>query len=194
MRTAVRALLATVVLVVLTGFIYPVVMTGIAQVAFRSDADGSLVQHNGATVGSSRIGQSWTGKQWFYGRPSAIDDDASTSGGTNLGPTSKPLSQDITKQIQAILSIEQPYDPSLTAAGIPVDLLTSSASGLDPDISVAAAQLQAPRIAAVRHLTLQQVQQLIAGHTTGKTLGFLGEPRVNVLELNLALDAAAPMS
>jgi len=174
--------------------IYPVVMTGIAQVAFRSDADGSLVQHDGATVGSSRIGQAWTGKQWFYGRPSAIDDDASTSSGTNLGPTSKPLSQDIAKQIQAILTIEQPYDPSLTAAGIPVDLLTSSASGLDPDISVAAAQLQAPRIAAVRHLTLQQVQQLIADHTTGKTLGFLGEQRVNVLELNLALDAAAPMS
>ena len=87
MRTAVRALLATVVLVVLTGVIYPVVMTGIAQVAFRSDADGSLVQHDGATVGSSRIGQTWTGKQWFYGRPSAIDDDASTSSGTNLGPT-----------------------------------------------------------------------------------------------------------
>ena len=194
MRTAVRALLATVVLVVLTGVIYPVVMTGIAQVAFRSDADGSLVQHDGATVGSSRIGQAWTGKQWFYGRPSAIDDDASTSSGTNLGPTSRPLSQDIAKQIQAILTIEQPYDPSLTAAGIPVDLLTSSASGLDPDISVAAAQLQAPRIAAVRHLTLQQVQQLIADHTAGKTLGFLGEQRVNVLELNLALDAAAPMS
>jgi len=194
MRTAVRALLATVVLVVLTGVIYPVVMTGIAQVAFRSDADGSLVQHDGAMVGSSRIGQAWTGKQWFYGRPSAIDDDASTSSGTNLGPTSKPLSQDIAKQIQAILTIEQPYDPSLTAAKIPVDLLTSSASGLDPDISVAAAQLQAPRIAAVRHLTLQQVQQLIADHTTGKTLGFLGEQRVNVLELNLALDAAAPMS
>jgi len=194
MRTAVRALLATVVLVVLTGVIYPVVMTGIAQVAFRSDADGSLVQHDGAMVGSSRIGQAWTGKQWFYGRPSAIDDDASTSSGTNLGPTSKPLSQDIAKQIQAILTIEKPYDPSLTAAGIPVDLLTSSASGLDPDISVAAAQLQAPRIAAVRHLTLQQVQQLIADHTTGKTLGFLGEQHVNVLELNLALDAAAPMS
>jgi K+-transporting ATPase ATPase C chain len=194
MRTAVRALLATVVLVVLTGVIYPVVMTAIAQVAFRSDADGSLVQHDGATVGSSRIGQAWTGKQWFYGRPSAIDDDASTSSGTNLGPTSKPLSQDIAKQIQAILTIEQPYDPNLTAAGIPVDLLTSSASGLDPDISVAAAQLQAPRIAAVRHLTLQQVQQLIADDTRGKTLGFLGEQRVNVLELNLALDAAAPMS
>jgi len=191
MRTAVRALLATVVLVVLTGLIYPAVMTGIAQVAFRADADGSLVQHDGATVGSSRIGQAWTGKQWFYGRPSAIDDDASTSSGTNLGPTSKPLSQDIAKQIQAILTIEQPYDPSLTAATIPVDLLTSSASGLDPDISVAAAQLQAPRIAAVRNLTLQQVQQLIADHTTGKTLGFLGERRVNVLALNLALDAAS---
>jgi K+-transporting ATPase ATPase C chain len=169
-------------------------MTAFAQVALKNDADGSLVQLDGADVGSSRIGQAWKGPGWFYGRPSAIDYDASTSSGTNLGPTSKPLSDDIAKRIQQILKLEGPYTGGLTAAQIPVDLVTASSSGLDPDISVAAAEFQAPRIAAVRNLSLQQVQQQIADATAGKTLGFLGEPHVNVLELNLALDAAAPSS
>jgi potassium-transporting ATPase KdpC subunit len=194
MKTALRALIATVVLVLLTGVLYPAVMTAFAQVASKSSADGSLVQRDGTDVGSSRIGQAWEGPGWFYGRPSAIDDDASTSSGTNLGPTSKPLSDDIARRIQQILKLEGPYTGGLTAAQIPVDLVTASASGLDPDISVAAADFEAPRIAAVRHLSLQQVQQLIADATAGKTLGFLGEPHVNVLELNLALDAAAPSS
>jgi K+-transporting ATPase ATPase C chain len=192
MRTAMRALIATVVLVVLTGVVYPLVMTGFAQVALRGDADGSLVQRNGADVGSSLIGQDWKGSEWFYGRPSAIEYDASTSSGTNLGPTSQTLSDDVAKRISQILKLEGTYAPGLTASQIPVDLLTSSASGLDPDISPAAAMFQAPRIAAVRHLTLQQVQQLIDDHTTGRTLGFLGQPYVNVLDLNLALDAQAP--
>jgi K+-transporting ATPase ATPase C chain len=192
MRTAMRALIATVVLVVLTGVVYPLVMTGFAQVALRGDADGSLVQRNGVDVGSSRIGQRWEGPEWFYGRPSAIDYDASTSSGTNLGPTSQTLSDDVAKRISKILKLEGAYAPGLAASQIPVDLLTSSASGLDPDISPAAAMFQAPRIAAVRHLTLQQVQQLIDDHTTGRTLGFLGQPYVNVLDLNLALDAQAP--
>jgi len=192
MKTAVRALIATVILVVLTGVVYPLVMTGFAQVALRHDADGSLVQRDGADVGSSLIGQGWNGPGWFYGRPSAIDYDASTSSGTNLGPTSQTLSDDIAKRISKILHLESQYQSGLTAAQIPVDLLTSSASGLDPDISPAAAMFQAPRIAAVRHLTLQQVQQLIDDHTTGRTLGFLGQPYVNVLDLNLALDAQAP--
>jgi K+-transporting ATPase ATPase C chain len=194
MKTALRALIATVVLVLLTGVLYPAVMTAFAQVASKSSADGSLVQRDGTDVGSSRIGQAWEGPGWFYGRPSAIDDDASTSSGTNLGPTSKPLSDDIARRIQQILKLEGPYTGGLTAAQIPVDLVTASASGLDPDISVAAADFEAPRIAAVRHLSLQQVQQLIADATAGKTLGFLGEAHVNVLELNLALDAAAPSS
>ena len=194
MKTALRALIATVVLVILTGVIYPVVMTAVAQVGLKGDADGSLVQSDGADVGSSRIGQAWKGPGWFYGRPSAIDYDASTSSGSNLGPTSKPLSDDITSRIQTILKLEDPYTGGLTAAQIPVDLVTASASGLDPDISVAAAEFQAPRIAAVRNIPLQQVQQLIAGATAGKTLVFLGEPHVNVLALNLALDAAAPSS
>ena len=194
MRTAIRALIATVVLVVLTGLVYPLVMTGFAQVALRHDADGSLVERNGVDVGSSLIGQQWKGSQWFYGRPSAIEYDASTSSGTNLGPTSQTLSDDIAQRISAILELEGAYTTGLTASQIPVDLLTSSASGLDPDISVAAANFQAPRIAAVRNLPLTQVQQLIADHTTGKTLGFLGQPYVNVLDLNLALDAQASSS
>ena len=194
MKTALRALIATVVLVLLTGVVYPAVMTGFAQVALKGDADGSLVQRDGADVGSRRIGQAWSGRRWFYGRPSAVDDDASTSSGSNLGPRSKPLSDDIAKRIQQILKLEDPYTGGLTGAQIPVDLVTASASGLDPDISVAAADFQAARIAAVRNIPLQQVQQLIAGATAGKTLGFLGEPHVNVLALNLALDAAAPSS
>lgn len=194
MKTALRALIATVVLVLLTGVLYPAVMTAFAQVALKNDADGSLVQRDGTDVGSSRIGQAWSGPRWFYGRPSAVDYDASTSSGSNLGPTSKPLSDDIASRIQTILKLEGPYTGSLTAAQIPVELVTASASGLDPDISVAAAGFQAPRIAAVRNIPLQQVEQLIAGATAGKTLGFLGEPHVNVLALNLALDAVDPSS
>jgi K+-transporting ATPase ATPase C chain len=194
MKTALRALIATVVLVILTGVIYPAVITAFAQVALRGDADGSLVLRDGADVGSSRIGQAWKGPRWFYGRPSAIDYDASTSSGSNLGPTSKPLSDDITSRIEHILKLEGPYTSGLTTAQIPVDLVTASSSGLDPDISVAAADFQAPRIAAVRNIPLEQVQQLIADTAVAKTLGFLGEPHVNVLALNLALDAAAPSS
>jgi K+-transporting ATPase ATPase C chain len=194
MKTALRALIATVVLVLLTGVLYPAVMTAFAQVAMRGDADGSLVQRDGTDVGSSRIGQAWKGPRWFYGRPSAIDYDASTSSGSNLGPTSKPLSDDITSRIEHILELEGPYTSGLTAAQIPVDLVTASSSGLDPDISVAAADFQAPRIAAVRNIPLEQVKQLIADTAVGKTLGFLGEPHVNVLALNLALDAVAPSS
>jgi K+-transporting ATPase ATPase C chain len=194
MKTALRALVATVVLVLLTGVLYPAVMTAVAQVGLKDDANGSLVQRDGADVGSSRIGQAWKGPGWFYGRPSAIDYDASTSSGTNLGPTSKPLSDDITTRIQKILKLEGSYTGGLTAAQIPVDLVTASSSGLDPDISVAGAEFQAPRIAAVRNIPLQQVQQLVADTAVGKTLGFLGEPHVNVLALNLALDALAPSS
>ena len=194
MKTALRALIATVVLVLLTGVLYPAVMTAFAQVALKNDADGSLVERDSTDVGSSRIGQAWSGPRWFYGRPSAVDYDASTSSGSNLGPTSKPLSDDIASRIQTILKLEGPYTGSLTAAQIPVELVTASASGLDPDISVAAAGFQAPRIAAVRNIPFQQVQQLIADTAVAKTLGFLGEPHVNVLALNLALDAAAPSS
>jgi potassium-transporting ATPase KdpC subunit len=192
MRVPLRALLATIVIAVLTGLVYPLVMTGVAQLAFRHQADGSLVRVSGRPVGSSMIGQQWKGPQWFYGRPSAINYDASTSSGSNLGPNSRPLAQEIRGRVRAIEGLDGPYHPGLTAAQIPDDLLTASGSGLDPDISPAAAMFQAPRIAAVRHLSLATVQALIRSHTEGRTLGFLGEPRVNVLELNLALQRLGP--
>jgi K+-transporting ATPase ATPase C chain len=192
-RNALRALIATLVLAALTGLIYPLAMTGFAQIAFRHKADGSLVKVDGSTVGSSLIGQAWDGPEWFYGRPSAIPDpyDASTSSGSNLGPRSKVLADTIKTRVSAILELEGPYHPGLAVADIPVDLLTSSASGLDPDISPAAALLQAGRIAAERNLPLAEVQALIAEHTVGRTWGLFGESRVNVFELNLGLQALA---
>jgi len=192
-RNALRAVIATVVLAAITGLIYPLVMTGFAQVTFHAKAEGSLVKVDGRTVGSALIGQQWTAQQWFYGRPSAISNpyDASTSSGSNLGPLSQALADAIKARVVAILNVDGPYHPGLTAAQIPVDLLTASASGLDPDISPAAAVFQAPRIAAARHVPLAEVLALIRDHTQSRTLGLLGEPRVNVLELNLALQQLA---
>lgn len=189
-RNALRALVATVVLAVLTGLVYPLVMAGFAQAAFHGKANGSLIQESGRTVGSALIGQEWTGPQWFYGRPSAISKpyDASTSSGSNLGPRAQALADAIKERVAAIVKVEGPYHSGLTAAGIPADLLTASGSGLDPHISPAAAMFQAPRIAAARHLSVGDVEQLIRDHTSGRTFGVLGEPRVNVLELNLALE------
>jgi K+-transporting ATPase ATPase C chain len=191
MSNVVRAVRAVVVLGLLTGLVYPLVITGIAQVTMPDKADGSLVSVNGQVVGSSSIGQLWEGEEWFHGRPSAVDYDASTSSGSNLGPTSQALADLIEERAQAILDLEGPYSPNLAVADIPVDLLTASASGLDPHISIAAAEFQAPRIAEVRGISLDQVQALIEEHTEGRMLGFLGQDRVNVLELNLALEQAA---
>jgi potassium-transporting ATPase KdpC subunit len=190
MSTVLRALRATVVLAVMTGLGYPLVMTAIAKVAFQAKAQGSLVTSDGRVVGSSLIGQQWTGSEWFYGRPSAISEsyDASTSSGSNLGPTSKALADAISQRVAAITQLDGPYLPGLQPSQIPVDLLTASASGLDPDISPAAAQFQAPRVAAARHLPLEQVLAMIDTHTESRSLGFLGGPRVNVLELNLAIE------
>ena len=190
MRNVVRALRAVVVLGLLTGLAYPLSITAIAQLTMPGKADGSLIRVDGRVVGSSSIGQLWEGDQWFYGRPSSIDYDASTSSGSNLGPNSQDLADLIAERAQAILDLERPYGPGLAVADIPADLLTASASGLDPHISVAGAELQAPRIAEVRGLPLDRVRGLIAEHTEGPALGFLGQERVNVLELNLALDRA----
>jgi K+-transporting ATPase ATPase C chain len=186
-KIAVRAFIATIVLAVLTGLVYPALMTGVAQVALEDKANGSLVEVDGKTVGSSLIGQQWEGDQWFYGRMSAIDYDASTSSGSNLGPSSKDLASAIQDRAAAIIELERPYNPGLTVARIPVDLLTASSSGLDPDISEAAAMLQVPRIAAANRLSDDAVRQLVDENVEGKQLGFLGEPTVNVLELNIAL-------
>jgi K+-transporting ATPase ATPase C chain len=144
---------------------------------------------DGRAVGSSLIGQAWSGSQWFYGRPSAISNpyDASTSSGSNLGPLSKALADAIRERVAAIMKVDGPYHSGLKASGIPVDLLTASASGLDPDISPAAARFQAPRIAAARNMALARVMALIRSHTESPTLGILGQAHVNVLELNMAL-------
>jgi K+-transporting ATPase ATPase C chain len=188
-RNAVRALVATVVLAVITGLVYPLVMTGFAQLAFHGKANGSLVDVDGKTVGSSLIGQQWAGAEWFYGRPSALSDpyDASTSSGSNLGPLSQALADAIKGRVDAIMKTEGPYHPGLKASDIPVDLLTASASGLDPHISPAAAYFQAPRIAAARHLSVARVMALIADHIQNRDLWLFGQSRVNVFELNLAL-------
>jgi len=190
-RGFVSALRAVIVLGLLTGLVYPLVITGIAQLTMSDAADGSLIRVDGRVVGSSSIGQLWEGDEWFHGRPSSIDYDASTSSGSNLGPTSQVLADLIEQRVRSILDLEGPYNPGLAVADIPVDLLTASASGLDPHISVAAAVLQAPRIAEVHGLSLERVLALIDDQTDGPALGFLGQERVNVLELNLALERAA---
>jgi potassium-transporting ATPase KdpC subunit len=181
------ALLMLLVMSVLTGIVYPLVVTGIAQVLFPRQAAGSVVSRDGRAIGSSLIGQSFTAPEYFWSRLSATTPqpyNGTASGGSNLGPLNPALLDAVKARIAALRAA----DPE-NLNPVPVDLVTASASGLDPDISVAAAQFQAARIARVRALPLARVQALIAAHTAGSLLGVLGEPRVNVLELNLALDA-----
>lgn len=187
-----RALRALLAFTILTGIAYPLVFTLGAQAVFPRQADGSLIEGSGEVVGSDLIGQSWEGEQWFYGRPSGVDYDAAASAGVNLGPTSKVLFEQFTESAQAIADLEDAYREEVSVADIPVDLLTSSGSGLDPHISVAAALFQAPRIAEVRGLPLDRVEALIEAHTESKTLGVWGLERVNVLRLNLALEDLTP--
>jgi potassium-transporting ATPase KdpC subunit len=173
-------------LTILTGLLYPVVFTGIAQVVFPHQANGSLITQNGQVIGSTLIGQQFNDPKYFWGRLSATGDhpyNASASSGSNLGPTNPALLQQVMDRIAALKAVD-PGNP----LPIPVDLVTASGSGLDPDISIAAARYQAARVARVRGLSLDRVQSLIDQYTTGRTFGFLGEPRVNVLKLNLALD------
>ncbi|KZC23996.1 potassium-transporting ATPase subunit C [Rhodanobacter thiooxydans] len=188
MRTLLRpALTLLVLLSVLTGFAYPLAVTGLAQVIFPQKANGSLVERNGKPTGSSLIGQGFTEPKYFWGRPSATTPQAyngTGSGGSNLGP-SNPALADAVKQRLAALRAADPTN----AAPVPVDLVTSSGSGLDPEISPAAAQYQLARVARVRGLPVSEVQALMERYTRGRQFGVLGEPRVNVLELNLALDA-----
>jgi K+-transporting ATPase ATPase C chain len=190
MKTISRSAIAVVLLTLVFGFAYPALMTGFASVAFPNKAGGSLIVKNGTVVGSRLAAQEFTSPQYFHERPSATTP-AYNAGGTtfsNLGPTNPALATLVSQNAQAILKLERPYNPGLTIHGIPVDAVTPSGSGIDPDISPAYAQLQAKRIAAVRHLSLSTVQSLISRNTDGRSLGFLGEPGVNVLELNLALD------
>ncbi len=185
------AFFALLVFTVLTGLFYPFVITGVSQLIFPSQSNGSLIYQNGKAVGSSLIGQPFNDPKYFWGRPSATSpypDNAASSGGSNLGPSNPALTQEVQARIKALKDANQAAGVS-SDQPIPVDLVTSSASGLDPDISLAAALYQAPRIAKLRGLPEQKVHDLVMAHVQGRTLGLFGEPRVNVLELNLALDS-----
>jgi K+-transporting ATPase ATPase C chain len=180
------AVMFTIISVVVFGLVYPFVMTLISQLIFPAQANGSMVYRNGSAIGSDIVGQLWKKPEYFHGRPSAAGNgyDPTSTGATNLGPTSKKLI-DATKAAIVALKKENP-----DATGpIPMDLVTSSASGIDPDISPAAAYYQAPRVAKARNLDVAAVVAIIDRHVQSRELGILGEPRVNVLQLNLALDA-----
>lgn len=193
------AILVLFVLTLITGLAYPLAITAIAGVVFPKQAAGSLIERNGQVVGSALIGQEFKSDKYFHGRPSATvapDPNDSTktvpapynaanSGGSNLGPTSKALSDRLKADVEK-LKAENPTEP------VPVDLVTTSASGLDPDISPEAALFQVPRVAKARNMPEDQLRALVEKETEGRLAGFLGEPRVNVLELNLALDASSP--
>lgn len=182
--------IALVALTLVLGLAYPLVITGISQALFGSNADGSLVQADGRTVGSELIGQDFSGDDsYFQSRPSATGYAGDVTYFGNLGPNSRKLSRQLRRRVAAYLRREGPYNPGLTAAGIPPDGVMTSASGVDPQISIANARIQANRVAAVRDIPIDRIRSLIDEETTGRALGFLGEPGVDVLELNLALDA-----
>jgi K+-transporting ATPase ATPase C chain len=189
-RTIVRSLIVVVITTIVFGGIYPLVVTGIAKVAFSHEADGSLITRNGVLVGSELDGQAFAKPQYFHSRPSATSPAYNPEYSTfaNLGPNSPALRDQVKKELATVLKTEGPYNPGLTARKVPVDAVTTSGSGLDPHISPANAQLQARRVAAVRHLPLARVMQLVESNTDGRSFSFLGEPGVNVLALNLALD------
>jgi len=183
------AILMTIVTTVLLGIIYPLIVTGLAQVLFHDKANGQLISRDGAIVGSRIIGQGFSGPGYLHPRPSAAGNgyDAQNSNGSQLGPTNQKLIDRVNGDV-ARLHAENPSQP------IPIDLVTASASGLDPDITPAAAEFQVPRLAHERAATEQQVREIIQRHTAGRQLGFLGEPRVNVLEVNLELDQKLPLN
>ncbi len=177
-------------LTVICGVLYPLAVTGVGNVAFPAQAGGSIIEVNGKAIGSSLIGQSFSSPKYFWGRPSAtgpMPNNAASSGGSNFGPLNPALSDAVKGRIDALKAAEPQGRPNPLA--IPVDLVTASASGVDPELSVAGAQYQVARIAAVRQLAPARVQALIDAQRQSQTLGFFGEPRVNVLALNLALDA-----
>jgi K+-transporting ATPase ATPase C chain len=186
MKQLLIALKATLLLTVLTGLAYPLLVTGLAKALFRSQANGSLIQANGRTVGSELIGQRFTRPEYFHGRPSAAGNDGYdglSSGGSNLGPTNQKLADRVTDDMKKFRAANPAF-----SGPVPADLLTASGSGLDPHLSPASAEAQAAGVAAARKMTVDAVRQLVAANTEDRQLGILGEARVNVLKLNLALD------
>jgi len=187
MRSMMIAVKMTIVLTVLLGILYPLAMVGVAHVVFPARAEGSLIYSNGAPVGSSLIGQNFKSPEYFHSRPSAAGDkgyDATSSSGSNLGPTNKSFIDSVKQRLKTFLEENRGVQPSQ----VPVDMVTASGSGLDPEISPAAAEIQVQRVAKARGISEETVRALITSHTRSRWAGFLGEPGVNVVELNLALD------
>ena len=188
-RTLIASVIAVVIFTAVFGLVYPLLFTGVSQVVFPGASNGSRIERDGKLVGSKLIAQDFKGDpRYFQSRPSQTGYSPSTTFFSNLGPNSTDARNEVRKNIAAYLRLERRYDPGLTAAAVPADAVTQSGSGVDPDISQRNARIQAHRIAAVRHLPLATVKKLIADHTDGRFLGIFGEPGVNVLELNLALD------
>jgi potassium-transporting ATPase KdpC subunit len=181
-KNLVTAVLMTIATTILLGIIYPLVVTGLAQVLFHDKANGQLIATDGKIIGSRIIGQAFTGPGYFHSRPSAVNYDAANSNGSQLGPTNQKLIDRVNGNV-ARLRAENPYVP------VPVDMVTASASGLDPEITLAAAAFQVHRVAIERGTPEAEIARIVSEHTAGRTWGVLGEPRVNVLELNLALNA-----
>lgn len=188
-KNLITAVLMTIATTFLLGIVYPLVVTGIAQVSFPGQANGELIKKDGKLVGSSLIGQGFSGPQYFHSRPSAAGKgyDAANSAGSNLGPTNQKLIDRVHQDVAALQS-QNPGKP------VPIDLVTTSASGFDPHITPAAAEYQLARVAQARGISVNQLSRLVAKHTEGRQFGVLGEPRVNVLELNLELDQQFPFN
>jgi K+-transporting ATPase ATPase C chain len=192
-RTAITSILAVIAFTLIFGLAYPLAMTGVSQLVFPGKANGSKITVDSRLVGSSLIGQEFKGRGYFQPRPSQTGYSANVTYFSNSGPNSVDEREAVREALAAYVRVNRPYDRSLTKADVPVDAVTMSGSGVDPEISEANAAIQAHRVAAIRKLPPGRVEELISAHTSGRFLGLFGEPGVNVLQLNLALDEEAPL-